>query len=125
MNPYYDEYTFNKVINSHQWTIQFHVDDLMVTHHKKQVIDSIFKNLNQRFGTVQKMSVEHGTIVEYVGMLIDFSEDRKVIFLMIDYLKDVLSECTDYDMTGTVVWPAYKDLFKIDKKAKKIIQHGW
>lgn len=30
----------------------------MVTHHEKQVIDSIFKKLNQEFGTVQKISVE-------------------------------------------------------------------
>ena len=66
------------------------------------------------------MSVKHGPVVKYLGMLIDISEDGRVVFLMIDYLEDVLSECTKYDMTGTAVWPAYKDSFEIDKNAPKL-----
>ena len=119
MNPY-DECTFNKVINDHQCTKKFYVDDLMVTHHEKQVIDKIFEKLDEQFGTVQKMSVKHGLVVKYLAMLIDFSEDGRVIFLMIDYLEDILTECTDYDMNGTAVWPAHEDLFKIDENSQKL-----
>ena len=82
MNPY-DKCTFNKVINGHQCTIQFCVDDFMVTHRDKAVIDNIFQKLDKKFGTVRKMSVKHGPVVEHLGMLIDFSEDGRVIFLMI------------------------------------------
>lgn len=53
-------------------------------------------------------------------MLIDFSEDGKVIFLMIDYFEDVLFECTEYNMTSTAIWPAHEDLIKIDEIANKL-----
>ena len=92
----------------------------MVTYHDKQVIDNIFKKLDKKFGTVRKMSVEHGPIVKYLGMLIEFSEDGRVIFLMIDYLEDVLSICINYNMTGTAVWPAHDALFKIDENVQKL-----
>ena len=116
MSPY-NKCTFNKVINDHQCTIQFHVNDLMVTHHDKQVIDDIFEKLDEQFGTVRKMSVEHGPVVEYLGMLIDFSKDGRKIFFMIDYVEDILAECANYDMDGTAVWPAHEDSFKINENA--------
>ena len=119
MKPY-DKCTFNKVINDHHCTIQFHIDDLMVTHHDKQVIDDIFERQDEQFGTVRKMSVKHGPVVEYLGMFIGFSEDGRVIFLTIDYLEDILAECADYDMDGTAVWPVHEDLFKIDENAQKL-----
>lgn len=58
--------------------------------------------------------------MEYLGVLINFLEDGKVIFLTVYYLEDVLSECTEYDMNGTVIWTAHKDLLKIEENTKKL-----
>jgi hypothetical protein len=40
----YDRCTFNKMIDGNQITIQFHVDDLKISHMKQSVIDSVLKD---------------------------------------------------------------------------------
>ena len=42
----YDECTFNKMINGKQCTIQFHVDDLKLSHLQQQELDNIIDHLN-------------------------------------------------------------------------------
>jgi hypothetical protein len=37
----YDPCTFNKIINGEQVTIQFHVDDLKISHKEQSVLDVI------------------------------------------------------------------------------------
>ena len=47
----YDGCTFNKMVDGNQITIQFHVDDLKISHVKQSVVDSIH---SIRFLRVQK-----------------------------------------------------------------------
>jgi hypothetical protein len=48
----YDRCTFNEMIDDNQITIQFHVDDLKISHVKQSVIiDSVLNDLNNKFGT--------------------------------------------------------------------------
>ena len=42
----YDECTFNKMINGKQCTIQFHMDDLKLSHLQQQELDNIIDHLN-------------------------------------------------------------------------------
>jgi hypothetical protein len=42
---YYDRCTFNKMVDGYQITIQFHVDDLKISHVKQSVIDQVLINL--------------------------------------------------------------------------------
>ena len=47
----YDECTFNKIINGKQCTIQFHVDDLKLSHLQQRELDKIVDHLNGIFGS--------------------------------------------------------------------------
>jgi hypothetical protein len=111
----YDRCTFNKMIDGNQITIQFHVDDLKISHIKQSVIDSVLNDLNKEFGTTRKpLAATTGMIHDYLGITIDYSEMNKVKFTMYDYLEDILDEMPD-DMNGTAPTPASGNMFEVDE----------
>ena len=112
----YDECTFNKMVNGTQITIQFHVDDLKISHVSQTAIDDVIDALNAIFGKDKKMSASYGKIHEYLGMTIDWSEEDMVKFTMYDYLEDILLEAPD-EMDGTDVTPAAQNLFHVDEES--------
>ena len=72
----YDECTFNKMINGKQCTIQFHVDDLKLSHLQQQELDNIISHLNNILGSEGKLlAASYGKIHEYLGITIDCSVD--------------------------------------------------
>jgi hypothetical protein len=110
----YDRCTFNKMIDGNQVTIQFHVDDLKISHVKQSVIDSILNDSNNKFGTSKKpLAATTGDVHDYLGITIDYSECDNVKFTMYDYLEDILAEMPG-DMKGTAPTPASDNLFNID-----------
>ena len=117
-NPY-DECTFNKMINGEQLTVQFHVDDLKISHDDQQVLDNFIKQLNGVFGVQKPLAESIGRIHEYLGMTIDYSEKSKVKFTMYDYLEDILSEAPS-DMDGEAVTAAKDRLFTVTEDATKL-----
>jgi hypothetical protein len=113
----YDRCTFNKMVNGNQITIQFHVDDLKISHKDQSVIDSVLMDLNKKFGTTRKpLAATTGMIHDYLGITIDYSEKEKVKFTMYDYLEDIIDEMPD-DMKGTAPTPASDNLFDVDTES--------
>ena len=45
-----DMCTFNKMVNGEQITVQFHVDDLKVSHKDQAVLEDFLSNLRNEFG---------------------------------------------------------------------------
>ena len=83
----YEECTFNKMVDGKQCTIQFHVDDLKLSHVKQGVLDGIIDKLNDIFGSDgEKLAASYGYVHGYLGMTIDWSEEGLVVFTMYDYL---------------------------------------
>jgi hypothetical protein len=115
----YDECTFNSMINGKQCTIQFHVDDLKMSHVKQSVLDDVIDKLNDEFGVTKKLAASYGDIHEYLGMTIDYSEDGMVKFTMYDYLEDILLEAPD-DMDGVSVTVASDHLFTVNGGCEKL-----
>ena len=111
----YDGCTFNKMVDGNQVTIQFHVDDLKISHVKQSVVDAVLTDLNKQFGTTRKpLAASTGLVHDYLGITIDYSEKGKVIFTMYDYLEDILEEMPN-DMRGTSPTPASSNLFDADE----------
>ena len=46
----YNTCTFNKMVNGEQITVQFHVDDLKVSHKDQAVLNDFFDELRCEFG---------------------------------------------------------------------------
>jgi hypothetical protein len=117
-NPY-DSCVMNKDINGKQCTVLWHVDDLKISHVDPKVVTSIIDMLEAEFGREAPLTKTRGKIHEYLGMTINFSEDGKVKFSMIDYVKNILDSLPE-DMGGEAATPASKFLFEVNDDAEKL-----
>ena len=120
-NPY-DPCVANKIIDGHQCTIVWHVDDLKISHVSAKVVDDIIGMLQEEFGKEDPLVVKRGPVHEYLGMTIDFTKPNKVMIDMKDYLEAMFEELSDYMetpemMTGTAITPAANHLFQVRKES--------
>ena len=58
----YDVCTFNKIVNSEQITVQFHVDYLKVLHQVQAVLEDFLSNLRDKFRQEDKLTENKGLI---------------------------------------------------------------
>ena len=75
---------FNKMVNGEQVTVQFHTDDLKVSHKDKAVLDDFLDELRNEFG--QEDEENKGLVYKYLDVAIDYSIAGKVVFTMFNYL---------------------------------------
>jgi len=71
----YDPCVANKTIDGTQMTVCWHVDDLKVSHAKKEAIDDFAQYLRDIYG--DELKVNHGDIHDYLGMDLDYSKKGK------------------------------------------------
>ena len=127
-NPY-DPCTFNKTVNGQQLTIQFHVDDLKLSHMDQDVLESLVKDLNNVFRTSKKELAEtKGDIHGYLGLTIDFSgrfdpddpnKNGQVVFTMYDYIVDIIDSAPP-GMRGIAPDPAKSKLFSVHESSPRL-----
>jgi hypothetical protein len=68
----YDNCVANKIINSNQCTICWHVDDLKMSYDKADMLEEILKKLDEKYGSDEApLTVTRGKIHDYLGMTID------------------------------------------------------
>jgi hypothetical protein len=117
----YDKCVANKMIDGKQCTILWHVNDLkMSSHVNAEVLEKIIKRLDEKYGNKEApLTVNRGTVHEYLGMTTDYSEKGKVKFIMNDYVENLLDEVPE-EMSGHAATPAANNLFTVNDKADKI-----
>ena len=87
LNPY-DPCVANKMVNGHQLTICWHVDDLFIGHKNLKTVTKILQWLQQHYETPDKpLNATRGAHHDYLGMNINFSNCGEVSFDMIPYLQ--------------------------------------
>ena len=120
VNPY-DSCVVNKMINSKQvqCTIIWHVDDLKLSHIEQSVLDELADRLNSKYGQIMPLVIHWGKVHDYLGMMIDYSEDGKVKFSMPNYVQGVLDGAPP-DMDGVAITPAASNLFAIRRDADQL-----
>ena len=119
LNPY-DPCVANRMVNGHQQTVTWHVDDLKISHKDAAVNTQLIKALAKIYGP--KMTVSRGKVHDYLGMDLDYSTAGSVKISMIKYLKNVIDEFPE-EITGTAESPAAEHLFKtrtVEEGAKKL-----
>jgi hypothetical protein len=115
LNPY-DNCVANKIINGHQCTVTWHVDDLKISHKDPAVVSEIIAYLESIFG---EMTVMRGKSHTYVGMDIFFPGDGSVKINMKTYLNDAINAFPD-ELTGKATTPAAEHIFQTDDKSPKL-----
>lgn len=56
------------------------------------MLENFIKELNKVFGKEEKLEEKKGVVHDYLGLTIDFLSPRKVVFIMLDYLEDIIVE---------------------------------
>ena len=118
INPY-DPCVANKMVNGKQMTVVWHVDDLKVSHVDKAEVTKFVAHLVGIYGP--KMTVNRGTVHDYLGMDLDYSEPGTATVSMIKYLRKIKEEFPE-EITGTASTPAADHLFKVraEEDAKQL-----
>ena len=101
------------MVNGHQCTIVWHVDDLKISHCVESVVDDIIRKLNAETGQCDNLSVSKGRVHDYLGMKLDHMVPGTLKVSMTDYIDTILDDCPDR-MDGTAVTPAALHLFKVN-----------
>ena len=104
---------FNKTVDGIQCTITLHVDDLMITSKSEKLIDELTAILKQKYERDDApIVVNEGKIHKYLGMTFDFSIDGRVSITMKQYVKDLISFCSE---PGSASTPALEHLYSISE----------
>ena len=85
INPY-DRCVANKIINGHQCTIVFYVNDNKISHRDPAVVTSVLNAISEQFGN---LSISRGTKHDFLGMNIEFKE-RMVFIEMEGQVKEAI-----------------------------------
>ena len=110
VNPY-DPCVANKTMEDGTiCTICWYVDDLKISHVRKEVVEDMVTKIEERFG---EMTVTRGDHHIYLGMDIKFTGDGEVHLLMKDYLLEA-AEAFPETITGEIATPAATYLFKVN-----------
>ena len=70
----------------------WHIDDIMVLHVDKTVVEGIISQFNSEYGNEAPLTITWGKIHKYLGMKIDFSTPGQVKFTMDPYIDTILQE---------------------------------
>jgi hypothetical protein len=115
----YDSCVMNKMVNGKQLTVAWHVDDLKVSHVDSKVVDDFIKQMDAEFGKETPMNQSRGKVHDYLGMLLDYSEDGCVKIDMTEYVNMILHELPAH-MMGVAKTPAASHLFDINQEAERL-----
>ena len=80
------------MVNGEQITVQFHVDDLKVSHKEESVLEGFLGNLRSEFGQEDELRENTGLVHEYLGITIDYLIAGKMVFMMFDRSEEHTSE---------------------------------
>jgi hypothetical protein len=118
VNPY-DTCVANKTIDGHQCTILWHVDDLKISHIDATVVTNVIDMLSNEFGKEAPLTINRGTMHDYLGLTLDFSEKGIATIDMKRYIHNILDEMPA-DMAGVSATPAANHLFEVNPEANKL-----
>ena len=85
------------------------MDDLKVSHKKAIEITKLGMYLDNIY---PGLKVNHGKVHDYLGMNLDFSEDRNMKVLMIPYLNEIIHDFQEL-LDNIATSPAADHLFKV------------
>jgi hypothetical protein len=122
INPY-DRCVANKVINGKQCTIGWYVDDNILSHVDKSVVDSVINKIEEYF---PGLVVERGKNLNFLGMEIGFLDKGKLKLGLVQYISGMIEELEEAlapyseNLDRNYPHPAAKWLFTVKTDTEKL-----
>jgi hypothetical protein len=89
VNPY-DPCIANKIVDGHQLTLQWHVDNLMISHIDMSAINDFLQELKVIYG--DSLTKSTGKQQDYLGMIFDLSSKNEVQINMNLYISKIIEK---------------------------------
>ena len=102
---------FNKESEGSQCTIAVHVDDLIITSVRGDMIEDVCTHVRKRYGNITRCD---GPVLNYLGMVFDLSKAGEVRMTMEGYIEETLAVA---GIIGKVNSPATDGLFELRDSA--------
>ena len=109
----------NKIIDYKQCTVLWNDNDLKTSHVEPAVFFSILAEIDAEYGRITKMTIMWGNVHRYLRMTIYSSSTGKLIFLMVDYIGNMLDDIPE-DMKGESATPDAYQIFDIAEDTTKL-----
>jgi hypothetical protein len=109
LNPY-DLRVANKVIDGHQFTLAWHVNNIKMSHKDPKEVSKVIAWLKSIYG--DNMHVSRGLVHDYLCMTLDYAMKGEVKVTMVDYLKGVLNDFPEV-IEGHAQTAAAENLFTV------------
>ena len=116
----YDDCVVNKMINGHQMTVVWHVNDLKVSHVDTGEVEKFIQQMEETFGKDTPLTVSCGQVHDYLGMTLDFCNKGEVCINMEHYI-DMMLQDAPKEMEGISNTPAAPHLFKTNLKDLQLL----
>ncbi len=117
INPY-DPCIANKIVDRHQLTLRWHVDNLMTSHVDMLAINDFLQELKVIYG--DSLTESTGKQHNYFGMIFDFSSKNDVQINMNLHISKIIKEFPE-EIIGKTSTPVAGDhLFKIREDGRKL-----
>jgi hypothetical protein len=117
INPY-NPCAVNKIVDGHQLTVCWHVDDLLIGHAKPETVTRFLTWIAKHYNTPdKKLTPTWGSYHDYLGINIDFSDSGMVKFDMVPYIDTIIDAFPD-KITGVTSTPATDHLFAVHPSAE-------
>ena len=120
INPY-DACVANRMINGHQQTMVWHVDDLKSSHVDPKVNDEFISWIKSKYEEdgIGKLEASRGKIHNYLGMTLDYSTEGKVKIKMEDYVQSMVDDFSE-ELGTPAVTPVAEHLFQVRDSSTKL-----
>ncbi len=106
----YDPCVANKMIDGKQLTVTWHVDDLKASHENEFELTKLVMFLAKKYG--DQITVNHGTMHDYLGMDMDYSIDGVVRLSMVKHLEKIFADFPE-DIGQASSSPTSEYLFQV------------
>jgi hypothetical protein len=116
INPY-DPCVANKMVNTQQLTISWHIDDLKISHAESKTVDDFISWVNQTYGELKPVTTTRGKLHEYLGMKLDYTTDGQVTIDMVDYVQSMVMFFPEQLEKPKVASPWTDQLFTVNTKS--------
>jgi len=107
----------NREVEGTQQTVLFYVDDIKLSHVNEKALLNTVKNLASCYGKVKDLTVTRGDVHDFLEVVFDFSEKKKLKVIMNSYMHEIIDEADETlkrkqrDQANT---PANTNLFKVN-----------
>jgi hypothetical protein len=122
-NPY-DPCVANKLVNGHQMTVSWHIDNLKISHIDPNEVTKFIEWIKEKYGSIGEVKATRGKIHEYFGMKLDYSiPGQEVTVDMQDYVTTMIEHQFPKEeaLDGNKVSSPWNDnLFKVNEKSPQL-----